>query len=206
MLAEPLVHVEKQSVPIGVPARRGLEVHSVVLRTGDPVQLTGRTRDTVKKGIIVSRAAGRVRGKIGHREVYVLASCAPRRVVHEHLSLGLGLIDVVKASQVHALDTQITDADRGVLERIEFDCETGLYPVRVLVVLVDAYDRRRPKNATSGDRNACSGSKPWRARCGRLGIGAVGQHLIDSERIKASPPPTLTPLPPAFPTAPLGLS
>src|SRR5215472_13528137 len=72
--------------------------------------------------------------------------------MYQHLSLGIWLVDVVEAAQVHTFYAQIAHADRGVLGWVEFHGQAGLYAIGIFVVSVETHDRGGPEKGINALR------------------------------------------------------
>ena len=90
-------------------------------------------------------------GGTSRAAIVVLGSGIPVRIVDSMGSrlgssvverVGIGLIHVVEAAQVHPAHVHSGDAQDGVFEGLDFKTQAGLRPVRGLVVLDKAHNHR----------------------------------------------------------------
>src|SRR5579859_1574028 len=70
---------------------------------------------------------------------------------------GIWLVHVEEAAQVNAADVKPTDADSGVRQRLKLNGEARLDAVGIFVILVEANDNGRPKEAA-----VCDGCATWK--------------------------------------------
>src|SRR5262249_17509569 len=87
---------------------------------------------------------------------------------------------IEKASQVHSANVQEAEAHRGFRQRLKFQREAALDAIRILVILHESHDDRRPEEAAIADGRA---SWKWiRKRIGRIiGIRAVFHQTFQSQ-------------------------
>src|SRR6266581_2747009 len=116
VVTEPFVYTEKKTVVDRVPAGGRFEI--------DPEwELTDRRR----------KRTGRNKGTIN-----VFRASASLRVVERNGGGGVGLVHVEEAAEVNPAHMENAQADRGVRQGFEFDSETRLNTVRILVILYEA--------------------------------------------------------------------
>src|SRR5216683_1592009 len=170
VVTEPLVYTQKKTVVDRVPAGGRFEI--------DPEwELTDRRR----------KRTGRNKGTIN-----VFWASASLRVVERNGGGGVGLVHVEEAAEVNPAHMENAQADRGVRQGFEFDGETRLNAVRILVILNETYsdhvksDRRvsavdgeRVKQRSHGGRIAAEGKGP-RRRVQRILEGTSGKFSLDA--------------------------
>src|SRR6266704_1074939 len=170
VVAAPFVYTEKTTVVDRVPAGGRFEI--------DPEwELTDRRRTRT----------GRNKGTIN-----VFRASASLRVVERNGGGGVGLVHVEEAAEVNPAHMENAQADRGVRQGFEFDSETRLNTVRILVILNETYsdhvkgDRRvsavdgeRVKQRSHGGRIAAEGKGPRRPVQGIL-EGTSGKFSLDA--------------------------
>src|ERR1700687_2610167 len=130
IVRQPLVYVDQQTVILRIPPRRSFEIN--------------RNREGAYARIERARHGS-------HSAILIFGTRPPTRIVQSYNLRWIRLVHVEEAAKVNTANMQTTDADGRVRQRIEFQRQTGLYAVRILVILIEAHDHGRPKESTFGD-------------------------------------------------------
>src|SRR6267142_4075398 len=133
IVRQPLVYVDQQPVILRIPTRGRFKIDS--------------NRESAHAGIKRARDEA-------HSAIFILGTCAPSRIVFRYNLCRIRLVHIEEAAQMHAAYVQAANADRRLRQRIEFDCQAGLHAIRILVILVEAYNHGRPKKSAGRDRLA----------------------------------------------------